>query len=280
MPSSRQHLTSRPPLPSLPASLALTNQICGILRMAIAKGMPTTAVREESPEGSGPRLKVRRLEACSSRDGNGRRGLVQRLSTASGSGGGAAASPALGAGAGGSAGELFTDLELMEDSRAVDFSVRSFCGTGVSGSGGSCGGAPARTGNRGSMSAGACGGSAGGSTSRRAFSGTLSRGGHYSRRSRPGNYYDWFLSRLEGKEAGIIRGDIDARGKRVVPPGPSSLQGVTAAGGCGGGSQTATLAELLDMVSDMVEELDVPDDSLSKDRHTQGERKHGAWSAR
>ncbi|CAM9480685.1 unnamed protein product [Scytosiphon promiscuus] len=261
-------------------SFALNVQICGILRMAISKGMPRTAGREDSSEESGPHLKVRRVETSSGDAvGQGTPAPTYRSSTLSGGGGGAAGASALESAARGrGSGELFTDLELMEDSRAIDFSVRSLCGSGLSaGGGGGSGsgrGPSGRTGNSASLSTGACGGGGsgggGGSASSKVLSVALSSSRHSSRRSRPGDYYDWFLSRLEGKEAGIIRGDIDARGKRVVPPGSSSLLGGVAPGGCGGGSRKATLAELLDMVSDMVEELDVPDDALSKDRHTQG----------
>lgn len=164
------------------------------------------------------------------------------------------------------AGELFTDLELMEDSRAIDFSVRSFAGAGVGA------GATGRT-NRGRHhgvpSSSGCGGNAGGAAT----------GSSRSCGSRPGHYYDWVLSKLEGKEAGIIRGDTDVRGKRM-PQQPGGKGGSGGRGssmgdgatGDGGGLQRATLEELLDLVRDMVEELDVPDDHLAKERHTQGER--------
>lgn len=219
-----------------------------MLRMAISKGMPTAGT--DSFSATGPPVKAARFEP-------GRGGAKQNNPRSD-----AATSTA------GDADELFTDLELMEDSRAIDFSVRSFSGPG----GGGAGGGP---GSRGaSTNSGACGGGVAGSRALRAASASRSSVGS----SRPGNYYDWFLSKLEGKEAGIIRGDIDARGKSVVrsssPGEGSGAAGGAAGGGAGGVLQTAaTQAELLEVVGDMVEELDVPDDALSKDRHTQGERR-------
>lgn len=133
-------------------------------------------------------------------------------------------------------GDIFTDLELVEDSRAIDFSVRSF-----SRSEADKGAAP----NRGKLTR-ECGGA-----------GMLCG----SRGAKSGHYYDWFVSKLEGKEAGIIRGDIDAHGKRV---------GNIIQEGKGEGDSMASLEELLDLLHDMVEVLDVPDDGLSKDRQTQG----------
>lgn len=191
---------------------------------------------------------------------------------------------------------LFTDLELMEDSRAIEFSVRSFARPGAAAGGSSS--SSSSTGVRragvggGGSSGGSCGGiGGGGGGGVRAGS----RGGAVSQSS--GHYYDWFLSKLEGKEAGIIRGDVDARGKSLVrnPGGGGGGVGHGGSGGGGSGSaggggsggrgeggvvegagdvgglRAATLEELLDLVRDMVEELDVPDDFLSKDRHTQGE---------
>ncbi|CAB1119583.1 unnamed protein product [Ectocarpus sp. CCAP 1310/34] len=223
-------------------SFALNVQVCAMLRMAISKGMPTPGT--DSFSATGPPPKAARYEP-------GRGGAKQDNPRSD-----AATSTA------GDADELFTDLELMEDSRAIDFSVRSFSGPG---GGGGAGGGP---GSRGaSTNSGACGGGVAGSRALRAASASrLSVGS-----SRPGNYYDWFLSKLEGKEAGIIRGDIDARGKRVVRSPPHGEGNGATGGGAGGVLQTAaTQAELLEVVGDMVEELDVPDDALSKDRHTQG----------
>lgn len=161
--------------------------------------------------------------------------------------------------------ELFTDLELMEDSRAIDFSVRSFKSSNAEET--ATGGRAGRT-RKGGGSGKSCASSTVGSGKRDGSCG-----------SRPGHYYDWFVSKLEGKGAGIIRGDIDARGKRVVRQGGGTGDVVAgeAAGARGGeeddsnGLKNATLEELLEHVRDMVEELDVPDDHLSKDRHTQGE---------
>lgn len=197
-----------------------------------------------------------------------------------------AAQAAVGAAStGNSTEELFTDLELMEDSRAIDFSVRTFSGASRSGGGGGVGGggggaAARNNGCKGlSSGTGACGSSGGNNQSRER---TVASSRPARRESRPGNYYDWFLSKLEGKEAGIIRGDIDARGQSLEGGrggggrggGVGGAVGEWAGEGAGGGAlQTATLSELLDMVHDMVEELDVPDDGLSKDRHTQGESK-------
>lgn len=213
--------------------------------MAISKGMPTKDT--DLLSATGPPRKAARYEPG--------RGAKQ----------GNPGSDAATSTTGGAADELFTDLELMEDSRAIDFSVRSFSGPASGGAGGGAGG-------RGPSNSGACGGGVAGSRASRAASASRSSVGS----SRPGNYYDWFLSKLEGKEAGIIRGDIDARGKSVArsPPGEGSgAVGGAGGGGVGGVLQTAvtTQAELLEVVGDMVEELDVPDDALSKDRHTQGE---------
>lgn len=133
---------------------------------------------------------------------------------------------------------IFTDLELVEDSRAIDFSVRSFSSSEA----GKRGAVP----NRGKLTR-ECGGA-----------GTLCG----SRGAMSGHYYDWYLSKLEGKEAGIIRGNIDAHGKRVG--------NIIHEGKGEGGDSMTPLEELLDLLHDMVEVLDVPDDGLSKDRRTQG----------
>ncbi|CAN0332874.1 unnamed protein product [Ectocarpus sp. 8 AP-2014] len=232
-------------------SFALNVQVCAMLRTAISNGMPTAGT--DSFSATGPPRKAARYEP-------GRGGAKQDNPRSD-----AAKSTA------GDADELFTDLELMEDSRAIDFSVRSFSGPGGGGGGGG-GGAGGGPGSRGaSTNSGACGGGVAGSRALRAASASRSSVGS----SRPGNYYDWFLSKLEGKEAGIIRGDIDAHGKSVVRSSPlgegSGAAGGAAGGGAGGVMQTtSTQAELLEVIGDMVEELDVPDDALSKDRHTQG----------
>ncbi len=248
---------------SLPVPLSrVAEQICSILRASISKGMPAAAAVDEdaSPDSGGAcrPTKVARYEA----DGATKR--VGGLSSRDAAQSVGAEDPE----------ELFTDLELMEDSRAIDFSVRTLSGGGGCGGGG--GGTP---GGKGASSNGACGGGGGGggngsgARSKATISRCSWRGSSRSSR-RPGNYYDWFLSKLEGKEAGIIRGDIDARGKSLGGGGGGGAGGageVGGGGGGGGGLQTATLAELLEMVHDMIEELDVDDDKLSKDRHTQGE---------
>lgn len=242
--------------------------------------MPT-AIQDaaDSPEGSEPRRKISRYDSETATGS----ATIKREGDVSSRGTGVARSqPPVGkagaAAAAGDAEELFTDLELMEDSRAIDFSVRTFSGPGVSGGGCSAAG---RAGGKGATSSGA-GGSGGGEGGASKGSRALSNNAVFGRSSRgssrPGNYYDWFLSKLEGKEMGIIRGDIDARGKSVKGGGAgggAAAGGVGAAGDGdgddGGGLRTAMLPELLEMVHDMVEELDVPDDGLSKDRHTQGE---------
>lgn len=175
--------------------------------------------------------------------------------------------------------ELFTDQELMEDSRAVDFAMRSFSGQGAGGrSSNGKSGVDVRIGASGVDEY--CGRTSGvkvGSTSRVVVSSGSKKNGHY---------YDWFLSKLEGQEAGIVRGDVDARGKRLIQPAAGPCDGLVRAGregeaGAGRDVQepqglsdtlaTAGLQELLELTRDMIEELDVPDDHLSKDRHTQGE---------
>lgn len=227
---------------------------------------------------SGPRRKVARCEVgntvLSSRGAAGFSNReVAQLDVGQATAGAAASST------GNNAEEFFTDLELMEDSRAIDFSVRTLSGSGRTGGGGGGGGGGSSTarncGSEGPSrgSTGVCGSGGGSSTRSRELSVASNR--FSSRRSRAGNYYDWFLSKLEGKEAGIIRGDVDARGKSVESGGGGGVGGAVGEGagdGAGGGGlQTAPLSELLEMVHDMVEELDVPDDGLSKDRHTQGE---------
>lgn len=250
-----------------------------MLRSSIMEGMPTAAMDAEGspPPESGPRRKASRHEAEASSAAKHGDDFSSRDMRST------ARSPAVGkvgaAAAAGDTEELFTDLELMEDSRAIDFSVRTFSGPGICGGGG--GGAAGRAGGKGATGSGGGGSGGGGGASKgsRALSNTsvLSRSSRGSSR-RPGNYYDWFLSKLEGKEMGIIRGDIDARGKSVKGGGAGAAGGGAACGvgngdgdDGGGGLRTATLSELLEMVHDMVEELDVPDDGLSKDRHTQGE---------
>lgn len=252
------------------------NQICTMLRSSIWKGMPTAAPdAADSPAESGPRRKASRYESETGNTTTRGRGSSSRDMGQSAAAGQAVSAAAAAA----DAEELFTDLELMEDSRAIDFSVRTFSGPSVSGGNGNgCGGGGGdvggRAGGNGASSSGACGRSGGGSASKgsRALANTtFCRSSSGS--SRPGNYYDWFVSKLEGKEMGIIRGDIDARGKSVKGGGAGAggAAGGAGDGDDGGGLQTATLSELLEMVHNMVEELDVPDDGLSKDRHTQGE---------
>lgn len=238
--------------------------------------MPTAAALDaiDSPPESGSRRKASRYETEAGNSTKGGADFSRRDIGQSAAGGQAVAATA------GDAQELFTDLELMEDSRAIDFSVRKFSAPSVPGGRGggdvgAGGGAAGRAGGKGASSTSACG-SGGASKGSRALANTVfSRGSRGpSGSSRPGNYYDWFLSKLEGKEMGIIRGDIDARGKSVKGGGAGAggAGGGAGDGDDGGGLQTATLSELLEMVHDMVEELDVPDDGLSKDRHTQGER--------
>lgn len=169
--------------------------------------------------------------------------------------------------------QLFTDLELVEDSRAVDFAVQSYSEHCSHSTSNRCAGAGAA-------------GSAGAAPDTRGSSSRNTAPGGGMRRPKTGHYYDWFLSKLEGQELGIIRGDVDARGKRL----PGAGRGLEAAAGCAGGGavdgrtdalRDFSLGELLDLVRDMIEELDVPDDSLSKDRHTQGGSGVGpAWVRR
>ncbi|CAM9730550.1 unnamed protein product [Sphacelaria rigidula] len=164
----------------------------------------------------------------------------------------------------------------MEDSRAINFSIGRSC----SGHGGEAGGGSgkrrgdART--RGSSSSGVFrdhpSTNVNGSRSL-AMAVTSKRRGHY---------YDWFLSKLEGKEAGIIRGDVDARGKSLLPSagdlrgagfgagGAESREAGVGGHGEGEGVGVASFRELLHLAVDMIEELDVPDDHLSRERHTQG----------
>lgn len=253
--------------------------------------MPTAATAApdatESPLESGSRRKISRheVETGNTANTNTKRGgsFSGRNLTQSGAGGQAAGATV------GDAEELFTDLELMEDSRAIDFSVRKFSGSNAScgrSSGGGGGGAVDRAGGKGASgtSARGSGGASKGSRAPANSAAFIRRSpGGSSGSSRPGNYYDWFLSKLEGKEMGIIRGDIDARGKSVKSGGSGAGGGAAGAAGGGGGDdsgglQTATLPELLEKVHDMVEELDVPDDGLSKDRHTQGEEGGGLES--
>lgn len=253
-------------------------QICAILRSAISKGISN--VRGED---------ARSITRKSSSFPSGHGASSSNPSPQGSSGGGARAETVatgrrLSAAGAEDAEELFTDLELVEDSRAIDFSVNSFsgsCGKGrmtPSGRGKSRGRKRGRT-----SSDGICGSYADDSGA------TV---GKRSGQARPGHYYDWFLSKLEGKEAGIIRGDIDARGRSLVNrsggangkngggQGGSAVFGTTAAlttdetGEDLDGLRTATLEDLLELVRDMVEELDVPDDHLSKDRRTQGKEKY------
>lgn len=218
--------------------------------MAISKGMPLSA-------------QPKKLSADDSADLSRGQGISERLAHSSRQ----ADKSGLASSAGiGDADEIFTDLELMEDSRAIDFSVRSFSGPG----GGGAGVAVAPRGVGGRRERGPSSGRCGGGSSGGGSIGSM-------RSARRGHYYDWFLTKLEGKEAGIIRGDMDARGESVVRRSGGAdgrrRDGGAGAGAVGGdgGLHAATLEELLELVRDMVEELDVPDDHLSKDRLTQGE---------
>lgn len=173
--------------------------------------------------------------------------------------------------------ELFTDQELVEDSRAMNFSIGRSC-SGRGGQTGGCsrkGGGDART--------------RGYSSSSGVFGDHPSTNVNGSRNlaivvasKRRGHYYDWFLSKLEGKEAGIIRGDVDAHGKSLVPSagdlrgagfgtgGAGSSGAGVGRDGEGEGVRVAGFRELLHLAVDMIEELDVPDDHLARERHTQG----------
>ncbi|CAM9271119.1 unnamed protein product [Laminaria digitata] len=228
--------------------------ICSFLRGAIAKGMSALEAADSTISSDSRPQAIRGETSNHAARNRHPRGVTAEFSV-----GGKAS---LGGRGVGDAEGLFTDLELMEDSRAIEFSVRSFARPGAAGVG-STGVGRAGAGGGGGESGGSCGG--GGRGRARAGGGKVMVS-RWSGSRRTGHYYDWFLSKLEGKEAGIIRGDVDARGKSVVrkPAGGG--------GGAGdvGGLRAATLEELLDLVRDMVEELDVPDDFLSKDRHTQG----------
>lgn len=210
--------------------------MCALLREAIFKGNAAVEVQATGARGG-----------CA----------ADRDARASGASAGFTATESCRASSVEAEGNLFTDLELVEDSRAIDFSVRSFSRP-------EAGRGAARGNSNGGKQTRECGGG-------RAFSAGTVRG---SRGARPGHYYDWFLSKLEGKEAGIIRGDIDANGKSVarqniIQEGKGErTAGGEAADGIGLGM--ASLEELLDLLHDMVEVLDVPDDGLSKDRCTQG----------
>lgn len=174
--------------------------------------------------------------------------------------------------------ELFTDQELMEDSRAINFSIGRSC----SGHGGEAGGGSGK--RRGDAR------TRGYSSSSGVFRDHPSTNVNGSRSlamavtsKRRGHYYDWFLSKLEGKEAGIIRGDVDARGKSLLPSagdlrgagfgagGAGSREAGVGGHGEGEGVGVASFRELLHLAVDMIEELDVPDDHLSRERHTQGD---------
>lgn len=247
--------------PLLATAIFAPPQICSILRTAIARGV--SSVHPDSPVASeNPSRQVSRSES----QGVPTPGLNRVPVDAGGAAGVTTATTD----------ELFTDQELMEDSRAIDFSIgRSFSGPGAGA--GSCLGETCSGVRK-------AGYSVGGVFDDTSASAVLpsSRSMALASKKR-GNYYDWFLSKLEGKEAGIIRGYVDARGKSLVRPNG----GVHRAGsdarpdgsvGTGAGAREnrdiladASLKELLDLAGDMIEELDVPDDHLSKDRHTQGD---------
>ncbi|KAG5183419.1 hypothetical protein JKP88DRAFT_220624 [Tribonema minus] len=115
---------------------------------------------------------------------------------------------------------LFTDLELVEDCRALNFSVQhSRRSTG----------------------------------SERGLKTSTSTAERHHR-----HYYDWILERVEGRAEDILRGTVDARGIA----GGVKLALSTAA--------PESRQQLLSRLLSAVEELDVPDDDLSGDRHTQG----------
>lgn len=240
--------------PFLAATMLLPPQICSILRAAIARGVSSVHL-DSAVAFEDLRRQVTRSESRSAPTPDFNQVLLEARG---------ATGVTIGA-----ADEIFTDQELIEDSRTIDFSIgKSFSGARA--------GAAGCLGKR-------CGGmekpgySLGG-----VFDDTSTGAGlRYDRPvtlapKRRGNYYDWFLSKLEGKEAGIIRGYVDLRGKSLVRPDGS----VRKAGSVGieAGAQEdgerlakAGVKELLDLAGDMIEELDVPDDHLSKDRHTQGD---------
>ncbi|CAM9403233.1 unnamed protein product, partial [Discosporangium mesarthrocarpum] len=167
-------------------------------------------------------------------------------------------------GGGGAEDMLFTDQELVEDIRAVHFSVQSFSCGSSSGSGSSSGG----------------GGSSGGGARGRKHRRVAGVGGMVGVRTDPGesacavsksamgggSYYDWFLSKLErrteGEEAMLVGDDSSFWEDDIGRGGEGGIKGE--------GEEEGSLQKLLEQVREMVEELDVPDDSLSKDRNTQG----------